>query len=98
MTTEVFSDAVDLSHTTRPSMGRLVKVETRKMVDTRAGKWLLGVTLAGAIVAAAIAMFAVKAQQATFDDFFANISALQSILLPVIGVLLVSSEWGNAPP
>jgi ABC-2 type transport system permease protein len=76
-------------------MLRLVKVETRKMVDTRAGMWLLGVTLAGAIVAAAIAMFAVNAQQATFDDFFANISALQSILLPVIGVLLVTSEWGQ---
>jgi ABC-2 type transport system permease protein len=86
---------IDFASTPRPTMTRLVKVETRKMVDTRAGIWLLGITLAAAVVAASIALFAVKPQDATFDDFFANISGLQSILLPVIGVLLVTSEWGQ---
>jgi ABC-type transport system involved in multi-copper enzyme maturation permease subunit len=86
---------IDFASTPRPTMTRLVKVETRKMIDTRAGIWLLGITLAAALLAAAIALFAVKPPDATFDDFFANISGLQSILLPVIGVLLVTSEWGQ---
>ncbi len=86
---------IDFTSTPRPTMTRLVKVETRKMVDTRAGIWLLGITLAAAVLAASIALFAVQPQDATFDDFFANISGLQSILLPVIGVLLVTSEWGQ---
>jgi ABC-2 type transport system permease protein len=87
--------AIDFTSTPRPTMTRLVKVETRKMIDTRAGIWLLGITLAAALLAAGIALFAVKPADATFDDFFANISGLQSILLPVIGVLLVTSEWGQ---
>jgi ABC-type transport system involved in multi-copper enzyme maturation permease subunit len=89
------SGPIDFGLTPRPPMSRLVKVETRKMVDTRAGMWLLGITLATAVLAAAIALFAVKPRDATFDDFFSNISGLQSILLPVIGVLLVTSEWGQ---
>jgi ABC-2 type transport system permease protein len=97
MTTLTIDDniAYGITRTKRPSMARLVKVETRKAIDTRAGKWLLGVTLVGGLVAATIALFAVNKSGLTFDDFFSNVSNLQSVLLPVIGVLLVTSEWGQ---
>ena len=42
---------LDLTASTRPSMATLVKVEIRKMVDTRAGMWLM-ITIAAVTVVA----------------------------------------------
>jgi ABC-type transport system involved in multi-copper enzyme maturation permease subunit len=72
---------------------RLVRVELRKSYDTRAGFWLLttiGVVTAAAIV---ITLFVAKPQDLTYDTFVAAAGIPQSILLPVLGILLVTSEW-----
>ncbi|MGH3444726.1 MAG: ABC transporter permease [Nocardioidaceae bacterium] len=93
-TTEVFAP-LDLDATPRPTMGRLVGVELRKMSDTRAGMWLL--IAIGVITAGIIAIFLATAKDAdrTFLNFMGATAVPQGILLPVLGILLVTSEWGQ---
>ena len=78
----------------RPSLSRLTLVELRKMVDTRAGFWLLLSTVA--------LTPGITAIYCTFADDEVDLSgALEvaigpaSILLPIMGVLLVTSEWSQ---
>ena len=80
---------------TRPGLGRLVAVELRKMLNTRAGFWLQVATIA-------ITVFAVIARSTTgeaADHTFASVLSVgllpAAVLLPVAGVLLVTSEWSQ---
>jgi ABC-2 type transport system permease protein len=80
----------------RPSgipLNRLIRVELRKLVDTRAGRWLLlGIALV-TVGAVAVYAFAADASELTFEHFV-NVSVLpQSWLLPVLGIMAVTSEW-----
>lgn len=74
---------------------RLVGVEMRKMVDTRAGFWLIVVI--ALLTVAAIVLFAIFAPDdaRTFESFLGIAATPQGFLLPVLGVLLVTSEWGQ---
>jgi ABC-type transport system involved in multi-copper enzyme maturation permease subunit len=80
---------------TRPGMGRLVGVELRKMTDTRAGFWLqlsvVGLTIAVAVLSAILG----HADDHTLRNIFGNAIQPVVVLLPVVGVLLVSSEWSQ---
>ena len=80
---------------TRPGLGRLVAVELRKMVDTRAGFWMQVATVAltalVVIVALAVGDAAEQIVAAVLD--LAVFPA--AVLLPVAGVLLVTSEWSQ---
>lgn len=72
---------------------RLVLVELRKAVDTRSGLWLLaaiGVASLGALV-----IFGVfgPAEERTVYGFAGMALLPQTFLLPVLGILLVTSEW-----
>jgi ABC-2 type transport system permease protein len=74
---------------------RLIRVELRKLWDTRAGFWLLagiGLITAAVIV---IFMFAGAAEELTFNNFVNATTWPQAILLPVLGILAVTSEWGQ---
>ncbi|WP_328650777.1 ABC transporter permease [Micromonospora sp. NBC_00330] len=79
----------------RPSLLRLSAVEMRKLVDTRAGRWLL-ITIA--LVTAAIVtlqlIYAGDADQ-TFPNFFVPSLLPVSVLLPVLGILSITSEWSQ---
>jgi len=74
---------------------RLLQVEMRKMVDTRAGFWLLAVIVL--LTTAAIVLVAIFAppEVRTFAGFLQVAGTPQGFLLPVLGVLLVTSEWGQ---
>ncbi len=75
--------------------GRLTRVELRKMVDTRAGFWLqAAVGLLTIAVAALFAIFA-EAKDNNLQQFTSLALAPSSILLPIAGILLVSSEWSQ---
>ncbi len=77
----------------RPRLGRLTAVELRKMVDTRAGFWML-LGIFGLTVAALVTMFfAGSADDHTFKNMFVLAAAPSAVLLPIVGILLVSSEW-----
>jgi ABC-type transport system involved in multi-copper enzyme maturation permease subunit len=76
-------------------MGRLTAVELRKMVDTRAGFWLqLAVVALTVIVVGAIDIWGHAADQ-TLAQMLSAALAPASVLLPVVGILLVSSEWSQ---
>ena len=86
---------MDVSATTTTPFHRLVRVELRKSYDTRAGFWLL-VSIGLLVLAAEIIAVAVTAAQdeaMEFGDFVATAAFLTSFLLPVLGIMLVTTEW-----
>ena len=86
---------LDTSDTPRIPMTRLIGVELRKLGDTRAGKWLLiGI---GVITLAVIVIFFLAADpdERTFQTFIGITATPQGFLLPVLGILLVTSEWSQ---
>jgi ABC-2 type transport system permease protein len=80
--------------TTGVPFGRLVHVELRKMLDTRAGRWLLiGI---GAIIAIALTiMFFNKGGQHAFGEYLQATTMPMALILPVVGILAVTSEWSQ---
>jgi ABC-2 type transport system permease protein len=79
----------------RPSMGRLTGVELRKMVDTRAGFWLQLAVVALTVVVVVVVCIVGKAQDQTLRELLPAALTPASLLLPIVGILLVSSEWSQ---
>jgi ABC-2 type transport system permease protein len=79
----------------RPGLARLTKVELRKMVDTRSGFWLQLAVLALTLLAVGITALAGHESDHTFRHILSNGLAPAGVLLPVVGILLVSSEWSQ---
>jgi ABC-2 type transport system permease protein len=94
MSTATFAAPV-AARDARPGLARLTAVELRKMTDTRAGFWLLLGTVALAVAAVAILGFAAEAEDHTLRDMLSVATAPVVVLLPVVGILLVSSEWSQ---
>lgn len=88
---------LDISSTRPVPFARLVKVELRKSYDTRAGLWLLIVTAALTMLAMAIVLAVTTTQDEpiTFEGFIATTAYTSAFLLPVLGIMLVTSEWGQ---
>jgi hypothetical protein len=86
---------LDALTSARVPLRRLVAVELRKILDTRAGRWLL--ISIGALTAAAILilLFAGSHADLTFDNFIQLAATPQGILLPVLGILAITSEWSQ---
>ncbi len=82
----------------RPTRGvpfaRLVRVELRKMLDTRAGRWLV-IGIGAAIATALIILFFVDGGQHRFEDYLQATTMPTAIILPVVGILAVTSEWSQ---
>jgi hypothetical protein len=85
---------IDVSQPRVP-LHRLVAVETRKLVDTRAGLWLVAlIVVANLLVTAGILLFA-EDQVLSFYSFLSLASMPAGFLLPVLAILLVTSEWSQ---
>ncbi|MEU8127676.1 ABC transporter permease [Micromonospora sp. NPDC049049] len=97
-TTEPAAGAVAPRHHSpvrRPSLLRLSAVEVRKLVDTRAGRWLL-ITI-GLIVVAVVTLLLIYGadDELTFFTFYAPSLLPVNVLLPVLGILSITSEWSQ---
>lgn len=79
---------------TRPSLFRLTGVELRKMVDTRAGFWLLA-SIVLLTIALVVARPFIDNAALSLQGFFADSSQVAQTFLPVVGILLVTSEWSQ---
>jgi len=93
MTATTFPTTLDISSTPRVPLRRLVRVELRKLVDTRASRWLLitiGVITALIIL---IVFLTAKTSDRTFINFMGATATPQGFLLPVLGILLMTQEW-----
>lgn len=78
-----------------PSISRLTAIELRKMSDTRAGWWLeLGV-LTVMVITVIVTCVAGHPSQRTFQHILGNALIPAAILLPIVGMLLVTSEWSQ---
>lgn len=75
---------------------RLVRTELRKSYDTRAGMWLLimiaGLTLLGTLL---FLIFNKTRSDQSMLNFVGFGSFIQALILPVLGVLVVTSEWSQ---
>ena len=65
------------------------------MVDTRSGFWLQLAVLALTVLVVVITLLAGHEDDCTFRNILCNALVPAGILLPVVGILLVSSEWSQ---
>jgi ABC-2 type transport system permease protein len=79
----------------RPGLGRLVAVELRKMVDTRAGFWLQVAMVALTVVGVVVRLLVGDGEDHTFQAVLDVALQPSAVLLPVLGILLVTSEWSQ---
>jgi ABC-2 type transport system permease protein len=95
MSTTTYDHTFDISDTTPVPFGRLVAVELRKMADTRAGRWLLIsiAALTALVLAIQLAVILSNDLQVDFRDFMVAMNTPMGILLPVLGIMSVTSEW-----
>ena len=76
-------------------MSRLLQVELRKLVDTRSGRWLLIAIGVLTAVVITVFLFAAPQEELTYQNFVTATATPQSVLLPILGILTVTSEWGQ---
>lgn len=76
---------------------RLVRVELRKLYDTRAGLWLMISIAALTVVAMGILITVALTQDSeiSLKDLVGVAATPMGVLLPVMGVLSVTSEWSQ---
>lgn len=83
--------------TTRPAIPftRLVMIEIRKMFDTRSGFWLMAsVAIIAAIATISVIAF-VPDEGITYNTFGGAIGFPLGVMLPIIAILAVTSEWSQ---
>jgi ABC-2 type transport system permease protein len=76
-------------------LARLTLVELRKLADTRSGLWLLIVIGLAAAGTAAVMLLAAPDKEQTFAGLFVFGLVPTSVLLPVLGILSMTSEWSQ---
>ncbi|MBA2954842.1 ABC transporter permease subunit [Nocardioides sp. MAH-18] len=90
----------EVGRTTRPTparipMSRIIGVELRKSFDTRSGFWLLASVGILAVLATAATILFAPDDAITYDSFGAAIGIPMAIILPMIAILSVTSEWSQ---
>jgi ABC-2 type transport system permease protein len=102
MTATTVDDAVETGaeRTTRPAptripMSRIMSVELRKSFDTRSGFWLMASIAILAVVATAATIVFAPDDELHYDAFATAIGFPMAVILPIIGVLSVTSEWSQ---
>ncbi len=86
---------LDISGTQPIPFWRLVLVELRKAYNTRAGFWLLFTIglLIGLLQVVSLVAFLLQDYAVTFTDFTGNVWLVSLVLIPMLPILLVTSEW-----
>lgn len=80
---------------TRIPTARLLAVELRKMFDTRSGFWLMAsIVLASLVATGSVILFAPD-KDLTYENFGAAIGFPMVVILPIIALLSVTSEWSQ---
>jgi ABC-2 type transport system permease protein len=74
---------------------RILAVELRKMFDTRSGFWLAAsIGILATIATAAVIIFS-PGESLTYGAFMTAVGIPMAVILPMIAVLSVSSEWSQ---
>jgi ABC-2 type transport system permease protein len=76
-------------------LSRVVRVELRKMFDTRSGFWLIAsIAITGLIATVATVAFAPD-QDLTYYTFAKAIGFPITVILPMVALLSITSEWSQ---
>jgi len=76
-------------------LSRVVRVELRKMFDTRSGFWLIAsIGITGLIATIATIAFAPD-RDLTYYNFAAAVGFPITVILPMIALLSITSEWSQ---
>jgi ABC-2 type transport system permease protein len=83
--------------TARPGVpfARLFKAELRKLSDTRSGRWLLIAIIATTPLVVAVMLVTAAPKDLTYEKFVDFTQTPQKILLPVLGILTITTEWSQ---
>ncbi len=74
---------------------RLVEVEFAKMFDTRSGVWLLrSIAITALLASVAVTLWAPD-EALTYDTYGTAVGVPMSVILPIIALLSVTSEWSQ---
>ena len=90
------TEAAPARRTAQPiPMTGLVKVELRKMFNTRSGFWMLiSIGVLSVIATGAVIIFAPDSA-VTYESFATALGIPMSVILPMIAILAVTSEWSQ---
>jgi ABC-2 type transport system permease protein len=76
-------------------LSRVVRVELRKMFDTRSGFWLIAsIVITGLIATIATVAFAPDADL-TYYNFAKAVGFPITVILPMVALLAITSEWSQ---
>jgi ABC-2 type transport system permease protein len=75
--------------------GRVVSVELRKMFDTRSGFWLMASIAITAVIATGAVILFAPDDELKYSTFATAIGFPMAVILPIIAVLSVTSEWSQ---
>jgi ABC-2 type transport system permease protein len=78
---------------TRIPMTRIVGVELRKMFNTRSGFWLMTSIGIAALLATVATLLFAPDDELTQEAFSAAIGFPMAVILPMVAILSVTSEW-----
>jgi hypothetical protein len=77
------------------ALSRVVRVELRKMFDTRSGFWLIAsIVIAGLVATVATIAFAPD-QDLTYYTFAKAVGFPMTVVLPIIAILAITGEWSQ---
>jgi ABC-2 type transport system permease protein len=76
-------------------MSRVAAVELRKSFDTRSGFWLLASIVISSVLATGAVLLWAPESELTYSTFAAAIGVPMTIILPMIAILSVTSEWSQ---
>ncbi|MQY08527.1 ABC transporter permease [Actinomadura macrotermitis] len=85
----------DLAEPPRPSLARLTAVELRKTTDTRSGRWLLILVALTAVAMMPVVLYTAPKGEQSLGEFFVAAQLGVGLLLPVLGILAVTTEWSQ---
>jgi hypothetical protein len=74
---------------------RVAAVELRKMFDTRSGTWLMASVVILSVLATAATIIFAPQEDLDFEAFASAIGIPMSVILPIIAILSVTSEWSQ---
>jgi ABC-2 type transport system permease protein len=79
----------------RLTLGRVTQVELRKMFNTRSGFWLIASIAISAVLATGGVILWAADDQLTYSTFATAIRFPVVVILPLIAILSVTSEWSQ---
>lgn len=74
---------------------RLLGIELRKMFDTRTGFWLMASIVILSVLATAATIVFAPREDLTFEQFASAVGIPMAVILPLIAILSVTSEWSQ---